>query len=215
MFTGLIEETGTLADIQPMTDGKRLTITANTVLDDLKIDDSIAVNGVCLTAVNVDRGRFVVEAVGETLSKTTIGYLQRQDRVNLERAMRLSDRLGGHIVQGHVNGVGKVTALQKRGENWFAEIQIPEQLTTYVIDEGSIAVDGISLTVATLKKNKVGISVIPHTFQSTIISEYTVGRAVNIETDFLARYVEKMLKPSSAQPGPEKFSNDWFKEQGY
>lgn len=170
MFTGLIEEVGTLARIETIAGGKRLFITARRVLKDARVDDSIAVNGVCLTVVRLANNGFWVDAVGETLTKTTVGSWTIGQALNLERALRLADRLGGHLVQGHVNGVGRVVALQKLGENYALDVEVPTELLRYIILEGSIALDGISLTVARLQGNRVGISVIPHTMQATNLS---------------------------------------------
>ncbi len=194
MFTGLVEETGIVKKISDMTNGKRIVIAAKNVLTDLKIGDSVAVNGVCLTATEISENCFTVEAVGETLEKTTVGNLSPGCMVNLERAMSAGQRFGGHIVQGHVNGIGKIQHLSQRGENWLMEVVIPEELMRYIVPEGSITIDGISLTVATLKSNKVGINVIPHTYENTNIKQKSIGEPVNIEVDVLAKYVENLLK---------------------
>lgn len=194
MFTGLIEEIGYIQNITPIAGGGRqITIQADKILSDLEIDHSVAVSGVCLTVVKNLKDGFTAEAVGETLDKSTLGHIRIGQRVNLERALRMSDRLGGHFVQGHVNGVGIITELIERGENWYLGIQIPKDLQRYVIEEGSIAIDGVSLTIANLKHNEVGISVIPHTFKNTIISDYKLNQQVNIETDFLAKYIENFI----------------------
>lgn len=210
MFTGLIEEIGRVARVAAIPGGKQLTISAGTILDDLKIDHSVAVNGVCLTVVSLVKDGFVAEAVGETLEKSTTGHLKTGDKVNLERAMRLGDRLGGHFVQGHVNGLGEVTRKERRGDNWYLEVRIPADLERYVISEGSIAVNGISLTIARLDGAFVGISVIPHTYNHTTLNETAVGAHVNIETDFLARYVENFMRPQK-----ETLSTEWLKKMGY
>ncbi len=212
MFTGLIEEVGRIRDIEPISGGVKLTISAQKILDDLKIDDSVSINGVCLTAVAVGNDHFIVEAVGETLDKTTIDGLKPGTPVNLERALRLADRLGGHLVQGHVNGIGVILRWQRRGDNRWLEVEIPEHLQKYLIEEGSIAMDGVSLTIAALNGNKVGVSVIPHTCKNTVMSGYAIGQRVNIETDFLAKYVEKMLGHSTARQG---LTEDKLKRMGY
>ena len=194
MFTGLVEETGIVQKVNNLTDGKRITIAADIVFDDLKIGDSIAVNGVCLTVTEIEKKIFTVEAVGETLIKTTIGQLSPGHVVNLERAMSIGQRLGGHIVQGHVSGIGIIKRLDPRGENWMLEITVEENLLPYIVLEGSITIDGISLTVATLQHNVIGINLIPHTYQNTNIKQKTFGESVNIEVDVLAKYVENLLK---------------------
>lgn len=214
MFTGLIEEIGKISNIRSISGGKSLLITANKILDDLKIDDSVAVNGVCLTATELTDKGFRAEAVGATLEKTTLNLLRQNTEVNLERSVRLMDRLGGHLVQGHVNGIAKVSRIDKLGENYFLEVVLPDNLKKYVIDEGSIAIDGISLTVASLIGNRVGVSVIPHTWKSTNLNKRKAGDDVNIETDVIGKYVEKLL--SSGTTGEDdKFSSEWFKKMGY
>jgi len=193
MFTGLIEETGKIVKSAPLGDGKRLQISAGSILDDLKVDDSVAVNGVCLTVTQTLSDGFWADAVGSTLQKTTIGSLTTGETVNLERAMRLSDRLGGHIVQGHVHGIGRIVRLDRISENYFLEINIPQDLQKYLVAEGSIAVDGISFTIARLSENNAGISVIPHTWSKTNLAGRRIGDQVNIECDFFAKYIEKLM----------------------
>ena len=214
MFTGLIEEIGKGKKIDPMKDGIRVNISAAKIMDDIKVDDSIAVNGVCLTAVKIDTNSFTVEAVGETLKKTTLNELKENQIVNLERAVRLNDRLGGHLVQGHVNGVGRISNIQKLGENYFLEVEVDPKLTKYLIDEGSIAIDGISLTIAKLVENKVGVSIIPHTWKNTNLNSRNIGAKVNIETDVIAKYIEKLLM-NKKQNDTEPLSQKWFEEMGY
>jgi len=215
MFTGIIEEIGSVRKIISIRDGKRICITAQKILSDLKNGDSVAVSGICLTVVQVQKDAFVAEAVGETLIKTTLRHWSTGKKVNLERALQVKDRLGGHLVQGHVNNVARVTQKVKRGENWYLELEIPGEVERYIIAEGSIAVDGISLTLASLNGRKAGISVIPHTYQNTVISAYRIGQPVNIEIDFLARYVEKLFSGGKKKPVAETFSAEWFKNLGY
>ena len=215
MFTGIIEEIGIVSQIITIPGGKRLKIAARKVLEDLDIDQSIAISGVCLTAVEITENDFSVEAVGETLQKTTIALVRNQTPVNLERALRLNDRLGGHWVQGHVNGIGKVRRFDNRGESWYLEISLPALLMKYVIPEGSIALDGISLTIAQVMDNRIGVSVIPHTYKSTTIAHYKIGQSINIETDFLAKYIEKFLENVQYQRKYATFSQEWFKKIGY
>jgi len=212
MFTGLIEEIGIIKRIKPISGGINISVKASKIMDDLKVDDSVAVNGVCLTAVNVVADNFSVDAVGETLSKSTINSLKENEEVNLERSVRLTDRLGGHLVQGHVNGVGTITQIKKLGDNYFVEVLVPGNLKKYLIDEGSIAIDGISLTIAQLEDSKAGLSIIPHTWTKTILKNKKVGAKVNIETDVIAKYVEKLL---SKENDDSKFTENWFKQLGY
>ncbi|MGD8782246.1 MAG: riboflavin synthase [Ignavibacteria bacterium] len=214
MFTGLIEEIGKIKKVEPASGGKKIKIGASVILDDLKVDDSVAVNGICLTATKVEKDGFWADAVGATLEKTSLAEVGENVEVNLERALRFNDRLGGHLVQGHVNGLGEVTRITKLGENYYLEVSVPEELEKHVIDEGSIAIDGISLTIASLKNNLVGVSVIPHTWKNTNLINRKIGDKVNIETDMIAKYVEKLLnKKEEKKPG--KISESWLKEMGY
>ncbi|MEW6702130.1 MAG: riboflavin synthase [Bacteroidota bacterium] len=213
MFTGLIEETGKLLLVENIAGGKRLKISVPKIFDDLKIDDSVSVNGVCLTVTRLNGNAFWCDAVGETLNKTTLANILQNDELNLERALRLADRIGGHLVQGHVNGIGSITQLRKLGENFFLEINLPRELLKYVVDEGSIAVDGISLTVAKVAGTKIGISIIPHTWNKTNLRFRKIGDSVNIETDIFAKYVEKIL--NSTQKQDNRFTDVWFKNLGY
>jgi riboflavin synthase len=215
MFTGIIEEIGLIQSISPIPGGKKISIKADTVLEDLKIDQSVCVNGVCLTVVGISGNSFSAEAVGETLEKSTLQYIKTSAPVNLERAMKLDDRLGGHLVQGHVNGLGRISNLTKRGDNWYLEIELSDQLMRYVIPEGSIAIDGISLTVANLRRERIGISVIPHTFKSTNLSQAKVGQKCNIETDLIGKYLEKWFKYSFEDKESKPITVSWLKNQGY
>ncbi len=193
MFTGLVEEIGEIGSVETIDGGVRFKILAQTVLSDLQIGDSICVSGACLTAVAVNKTHFAVEAVGETLEKTSLGTIGSGSRVNLERALAASGRFGGHIVQGHVNATGVISQWFQRGENWFLEVELPQTLMKYVILEGSISIEGISLTVAKLNGNRVGINIIPHTVVATNLGFKKVGETVNIEVDVLAKYVENIL----------------------
>ena len=215
MFTGIIEEIGHISAIKFIPNGKQLNILAKTVLTDTKIGDSISVNGVCLTVIQTAQDNFWAEAVGETLKKTTVNLLKTSAVVNLERALQLQSRLGGHIVQGHVNAVGKITNITKLGDNYLLEFNIPDDIRKYIINEGSICIDGISLTVAEIRNNIVKISVIPHTWQNTNLQYRKIGDKINIETDVLAKYIENMLKFSNNTANNTLFSDEWFKRMGY
>lgn len=224
MFTGLIEEIGHVLKVQPISGGKRIKISAEKIMDDVKVDDSVCVNGVCLTATGTEPKAFWTDAVGATLSKSTLLNIREGAEVNLERSVRLMDRLGGHLVLGHVNGIAKITQIKKLGENYYLEVSIPDELKKYVIDEGSIAIDGVSLTIANLSGNNVGISVIPHTWKTTSFKNNKVGDDVNIETDVIAKYVEKLLTHRASNEGMDskegegngdKFTDSWFKQMGY
>lgn len=195
MFTGLVEETGRVVSRQDFDGGVAFEIAAELVMSDLKIDDSIAVNGCCQTVVGLSDKIFKVQSIKETLEKTHFGQMQVGDRVNLERAMTPLSRLGGHFVQGHINGTGTVCHLSQRGENHYVGLQLPPDLYRYSIREGSIAIDGISLTLADLdpEQQQVFVSIIPHTWQVTAISDYQLGQVVNLEVDMLAKLVYQFL----------------------
>ncbi len=196
MFTGIVEERGAVAAIEERSEGRRFWLSAQRVLEDAEIGSSIAVNGVCLTAVALEPGRFAVEAVPETLRRTTLGALATGDPVNLERPLRLEDRLGGHLVQGHVDGVGVVSAVRAEGDGRRVAIAVPESLRPYVAEKGSLSVDGVSLTVASLTGDGCEIAYIPHTLAVTNAGAYAPGVRVNLEVDLLARYLARLLEES-------------------
>jgi riboflavin synthase len=215
MFTGIIEEIGSICKIVPIRGGKRIYIRARVIHTDMNIGDSVAVNGICLTVTGLDKDLFIVEAVGETLKKTSIRHWALHREVNLERAVQAQGRLGGHFVQGHVNGLARVLRLENRGENWYLQLEIPQDLGMYLIREGSLAVDGISLTIADITGRKIGISIIPHTYKHTTLSTWRSGQQVNVEVDLLARYLEKWMQKAETNPRRETFSAEWFKNLGY
>ena len=193
MFTGLVEEVGTVAALEPQGDALRLTIEAPKVLSDAAFGDSIAVNGVCLTVTDFDERRFTADVMQESLDRTGLGQLVVGSPVNLERAMALGDRLGGHLVLGHVDAVGEVAAVQTRGIAWELRVKLPAELRGYVAPKGSVAVDGISLTVTDVSEADFGLGIIPHTLASTTLKGAAPGRRVNLEADVLARYVRQAL----------------------
>ncbi|MFI5046000.1 MAG: riboflavin synthase [Acidimicrobiia bacterium] len=194
MFTGIVEELGTVRAITPVEGGARLELSAATVLDDAEIGSSISVNGCCLTVVALGEGCFVADAVTETLACTSLGALVVGERVNLERPVRLADRLGGHIVQGHVDAVGTVRSRGLEADGSVAlEIAAPADVLRYVVHKGSITVDGVSLTVAALASDSFTVAVIPHTLEVTTLGFRDAGRPVNLEVDVLAKYVERLL----------------------
>lgn len=214
MFTGIIEEIGKISSIQPIAGGMRIKISSSKILDDISVDDSICVSGVCLTAIKVEDDGFWVDAVGATLEKSTFSKMQLSAPVNLERSLKLNDRLGGHFVQGHTNAIGTILELNKLGENYFLTIKVDDNLEKYLIDEGSITIDGVSLTIAELDGSRVGISLIPHTWQNTIIQFKKVGDKVNVETDVLAKYIEKLVINNGANDNIN-ITENWLKELGY
>jgi riboflavin synthase len=194
MFTGIVEELATVRAVTPVEGGARFEIDANTVLGDAMIGASIAVNGVCLTVVELGDGWWAADAVIETLARSNLGDLRPGDGVNLERPIRLSDRVGGHLVQGHVDATGVVRARDPQPDgSHFVRIDAPDEVLRYVVHKGSITVDGISLTVADLHDDGFSIAVIPHTLAVTTLGSRAVGARVNLEVDLLAKYVERLL----------------------
>ena len=193
MFTGIIEATGRIARIEPRGGDVRLVVEAGSLgLDDVAIGDSISVSGVCLTAIALDGDTFAADVSNETLSVTSLGALAVGAAVNLEKAMRLSDRLGGHLVSGHVDGVGRVVSVEPdaRSQRWTFEL--PAELARYVASKGSIAIDGVSLTVNEVDDRRFGVNLIPHTVEVTTFRDRRAGDSVNIEVDLVARYVERL-----------------------
>jgi riboflavin synthase len=193
MFTGIIEELGTLAGVQALPDAARLSVRGPVVAKDAAHGESIAVNGVCLTVVAVDGDLFTADVMRETLVRSTLGELTEGDPVNLERAATLATRMGGHLVQGHVDGVGTVVD-RRPSANWQdVTIALPAGLDRYVVEKGSVTVDGVSLTVTSVEEGRFSVSLIPTTLELTTLGSRPVGSRVNIEVDLLAKYVEKLL----------------------
>ena len=193
MFTGIIEELGQIVSIERLAQGKRLIVSGNIVTGDLQNGESAAVNGVCLTALDVTPDSFAADVSPETLSRTTLGDLSVGSRVNLERAVTPSSRLGGHIVQGHVDGRGTFLGADDQGDFRTVRIGFPLEIAKYLVFKGSVAVEGISLTIASLADNYLEIAVIPKTWEATNLSTLNTGDAVNLEVDMIAKYVERLL----------------------
>ena len=193
MFTGIIEELGTLIAGVEEGSGLRLQFSADKVLSDLKIDDSIAVNGVCQTVIARNSSSFEVISVSETLKKTTLRSLKSGEKVNLERAATLSTRLGGHLVQGHIDGTGMVLEMLNVGGSWECHIELPEEFMKLVSPQGSIAINGVSLTIADIESNRIKIAIIPHTYVMTNFQSLRAGERVNIEIDCIAKMVERLV----------------------
>jgi riboflavin synthase len=194
MFTGLIQALGIVKSISENSAGKTLMIQCPELINSIAIDDSVATNGVCLTATEIKDDCFSALVMHTSLEKTTTGKLVPGERVNLELAMQMSDRLGGHLVQGHVNGIGQITEITMLGENWNIHIAFPESLRKYMILEGSIAIDGISLTIAQLSDSQLVVSIIPHTLSHTTLRDKVIGSTVNLEVDIMAKYIENFLR---------------------
>ena len=214
MFTGIIEEIGKIERITPIAGGIKISIHSGKIIEDVAVNDSVCIDGVCLTVTNKSKITFLVDAVGATLEKTTFHNIKADAHVNLERSVRLSDRLGGHLVQGHVNGIGSISEIKKLGENYLVKIIVPADLEKYLIKEGSIAINGISLTIADLNRNEISISVIPHTWQNTNLKDKEVNDKVNVEIDILAKYVEKLLTRNH-NSSDQNITESWLKEIGY
>lgn len=193
MFTGIVEEVGKIVSIKRMGDGLDLVIRARKVIRDTGVDNSICVNGVCLTVVKRMKNEFVVQIVKETLRKTNLGDLQIGGFVNLERSVRLHDRLGGHLVQGHVDATGTVTSVETLKSSWMYTISFPKEYRKYLIYVGSVSIDGTSLTVARLSRNTMTIAVIPYTYKHTIFQFYNKGTRVNLEFDVIGKYIESIV----------------------
>ena len=194
MFTGLVEEVGSVSALARKASGLELTVGCRNVREGLRIGDSVAVDGVCLTATNILPTGFVTQVVAETLSRTTLGSFTPGRAVNLERALRAQDRLGGHIVQGHVDGIARVLEVLAQGQSKVMRLSVPEVARAYLVPKGSVAIDGVSLTIARLEDDVMEIWLVPHTLANTTLGQKKPGEAVNLEVDVLAKYVARMLQ---------------------
>ncbi|HXX74631.1 MAG TPA: riboflavin synthase [Nitrospiraceae bacterium] len=200
MFTGIVEEMGAVTAVEKTLAGTRLTILAATVLSDLKIGDSVSINGTCLTVVTKGERNFAVEVSPETLSVTTLGHLTTGAPVNLERAMKLNERIGGHLVAGHVDGVGTIRDRHQEGNAIFFTIEAPHEILRYCVVKGSITVDGISLTVNDVTEKGFSVAIIPHTAKVTTLGLKQPGDSVNLESDLIGKYVERLLQERNQLP---------------
>lgn len=201
MFTGIIEEVGTVAGIQRGGNKSFIRIKAQKVLEDVKLGDSIAVNGVCLTVTDFDSASFRADVMNETLSRSSLGNLRSGSPVDLERAMAAGGRFGGHIVSGHIDGTGSITDIKNDGIAVWYTVSAKPEIMRYIVEKGSVAIDGISLTVAKVADSTFSVSIIPHTAAQTVLGTKKVGDTVNLENDIIAKYVEKLLKPDSTAGG--------------
>jgi riboflavin synthase len=213
MFTGIVTEMGRVSGVRRMSGGVQLTIEAPSSAAELAVSDSVSVNGVCQTVIRKEGGAFVVEAVEETLKKTTLGALRTEARVNLELPMRLNDRLGGHLVLGHVDCTGTVAKVSQLSGSRLIDISYPADFSRFLIPVGSIAVDGISLTVASLQEAQFTVSIIPHTLEKTTLLDVERGTLVNLEFDLIGKYVASMLARKDGAGG--EVSWDRLREWGY
>jgi len=216
MFTGIVRWVGTVESLRHEAEGGRLRVSApQDLAANLHVADSIAVNGCCLTVVQMEGECFEMDLSGETLRRTSFGEMKPGTRVNLEKPLGAGSELGGHFVQGHVDGVGRVTALVPEGENWWLSVRVPEEVARYVAMKGSIALDGISLTVAGWREGIVDIAIIPYTYDYTNVRNMAVGDAVNVECDILAKYVERLLEARNATAAPGRLTVKELTEQGF
>ncbi len=200
MFTGIVEEMGAVRAVDKTLAGTRLRLLAKLILDDLPLGASVSVNGACLTVVDVDDQGFAVDVSPETLSVTTLGELATGDPVNLERAMKLSERIGGHLVSGHVDGVGEIASRRQDGNAVVLTIEAPPEIMRYCVPKGSMTVDGISMTINGVQDRSFSLAVIPHTAQSTTLGMKQAGARVNLESDLIGKYVERLLQERGQLP---------------
>lgn len=212
MFTGIIEEKGEVRSISSAGPSARLTVKAGLVLQGTSLGDSIAVNGVCLTVTDLSNDAFTADVMHETLDRSSLGSLRSGSVVNLERAMTMERRFGGHIVTGHIDGTGKITGIKKDGNAIWYTISAGPRILRYIIEKGSVALDGISLTVAAVTDRDFSVSVIPHTMAETNLSAKKAGDIINIENDCIGKYVEKLLEPYSGHSG---ITMDFLRQNGF
>lgn len=216
MFTGIIEEVGVIKSIRMGAQSAVITIEAEKVLEDIHLGDSIALNGVCLTVTSFDSHSYSVDIMHESLKRTNLGSLKSGSRVNLERAMAADGRFGGHIVAGHVDGTGKITAMEKDDNAVWIYIQAEPSVLKYIVEKGSITIDGISLTVAKVDEKSFAVSVIPHTGTHTTLLEKKPGDTVNLENDMIGKYVEKLLNYQEKENKPSsRITMEFLRENGF
>lgn len=216
MFTGIVEEVGIIKNIKKNSNSLSLTISANKVLEDIKLGDSICTNGVCLTVTDFDKYSFTVDAIESTIRKTDLYNLDISSKVNLERALSLKDRLGGHIVQGHVDGIGEIANIRDEDLSKVYSIKAKENLLNKLVKQGSITISGVSLTISDLKEDYFEVSIIPHTLKETIINDLKIGDIVNLETDIIGKYIDRFLNGDKSKD--EKVSSlslDFLAENGF
>ena len=215
MFTGLIEEIGEIVSIKKGAKSARITIKATKILEGTKVGDSISTNGVCLTVTEFYKNNFSVDVMAETMRCSNLGKLKPGSTINLERALRASDRLGGHIVSGHIDGIGTIVDLYKEDNATWVSVETTVDILKYIVHKGSISIDGISLTVAYVDKNVFKVSIIPHTKDETTLLLRNIGDEVNLECDMLSKYVEKLLKYGGTAKEKKPVSMDFLLENGF
>lgn len=219
MFTGLVEEIGKISKIRKGNNSYQISIEAKHLLSDIKLGDSVATNGACLTVVEKTNSNFTVDIMAETVKRTSFDKMKLGDTVNLERAMRLSDRLGGHLVSGHIDGTGRIKKIKKEDIANIISIEAPQELLNQMLNKGSIAIDGISLTIINISHTEFQVSIIPHTSKETTLLKKSIGDLVNLETDMIGKYVLRFLNPDKKenlnQAKTSKVSMDFLAENGY
>ncbi|MBY0597426.1 riboflavin synthase [Bacillus bingmayongensis] len=213
MFTGIVEELGTVSNIRQSGEAMKLTIEANTILSDVKLGDSIAVNGICLTVTSFTTSSFTVDAMPETMRATSLRMLGTRSKVNLERAMAANGRFGGHFVTGHIDGIGTIVSKKQHYNAIYYKIEIPDDLLRYCLHKGSVAVDGTSLTIFDIDESSITISLIPHTVSESIIGEKVAGDIVNIECDMIGKYIERFISKPSKQS--TSVTKSFLQENGF
>ena len=213
MFTGIVEELGEIESVKQNTNGLDFCVKAKKIFDDLKTGDSVAINGCCQTVTQIVEDKFYFQAVSETVKLTNLKFLKQGSKINLERAVTLNSRLGGHLVSGHIEGIGKIVAIIPQGNATVFEISAPENIMKYLIYKGSVAINGVSLTICDLAEESVKVAVIPHTISNTTFQFAKIGDEVNLESDILAKYVEKlMIRDDNTK---SKITMEFLKENGF
>ena len=215
MFTGLIEEIGSVESVVKSAKSARITIKANKVLEGVKLGDSISTNGVCLTVTSFDSGRFSIDVMAETMRRSNFKHFAPGEKVNLERALSLGDRLGGHMVSGHIDGVGTILRYEKEDNAVWITVSAAPEILDYVILKGSIAIDGVSLTVAYVDESIFRVSIIPHTKDATTLLHKKMGDEVNLECDMIGKYIEKFLSNRGEKPVKKEIDMNFLNENGY
>ena len=215
MFTGIIEEVGKVVSIKKGAKSSILTIQGRKIFEDLKIGDSVAVNGVCLTVTSFSKNIFIADVMNETLMRSSLGGLSNGSLVNLERAMAANGRFGGHIVSGHIDGTGSIIKIQRDDNAIWYTITTSDNLMKYIVEKGSIAIDGISLTVAKVDRKSFSVSIIPHTANETVLSHRSVGDNVNLENDIMGKYVEKLINLRDKKKIESNITREFLMKNGY
>lgn len=215
MFTGIVEEIGTVVDFEASQNVLRIKVQASRVLVETYLGDSISTNGVCLTVTDIGKNYFYADVMGETVRRSNLGNLKKGDKVNLERAMAANSRFGGHIVSGHIDGKGKITSYEKEGNAVWITIDTGKEVLKYIVEKGSIAIDGISLTVAYVDEKKFKVSIIPHTSEETTLLKKKIGEEVNLECDVIGKYVEKLLGFNKKNDEKKSITMDFLINNGF